>query len=97
MVAGSQPAMPQETIRANGWISRRLASTNMPGKVDRIRAGLLRIAKDNGGDLLWTDASSLNRGATGDDTEFGSREIFERSAEFAEGSPCRRENNDFLF
>jgi hypothetical protein len=72
MVAGSQPAMPQETIRANGWISRRLASANMPGKVDRIRAGLLRIAKHNVVDLLWTDAGSLNGGATGDDAEFGS-------------------------
>jgi hypothetical protein len=48
-------------------------------------------------DLLRTDASSLNRGATGDDTELGSREIFERAAEFAEGRSRRRENNDFLF
>lgn len=69
----------------------------MPGEVDRVRAGLLHIAKDDMIDLLWTDASSLNRGATGDDTEFGSREIFERSAEFAEGRSRRRENNDFLF
>src|SRR5438094_561633 len=32
----------------------------------RIRASLLRVADDNMVDLLWTDACSLNRGATGD-------------------------------
>ena len=68
----------------------------MPGKVDRMRAGLLHIAKDNVVDLLRTGAGSFNRSATGDDAEFGSREIFERAAEFAEGSAHRRENNDFL-
>ena len=68
----------------------------MPGQVDCIHACLLRVAKDNMVDLLRTDACSHNRGATSDDAQFSSREIFKRTAEFAEGSPHRRENNDFL-
>jgi hypothetical protein len=57
----------------------------MPGEIDRIAAGLLRVAEDDVVDLRWRDASSFNGGTARDDAEFGSREIFERATELAEG------------
>jgi hypothetical protein len=68
----------------------------MPGEIDRVSAGLLRVAEDNVVDRVRTHAGSLNRRASRDDTELGCGDVFERAAEFAERSSRRRENDNFL-
>src|SRR4029077_13093462 len=49
---------PADRIHGQSWDGRRHTNlkANMSAKIDRIRAGLLRVAKDNVVDLLRTDA-----------------------------------------